>query len=89
MILEIIVSTFRLQEADWRVADIWKCIFLNESYRILFQISLKCVPVTQLTWGHVNIGSAHVAFNRQAITWTNVDPDLCRHMVPLDHNELS
>ena len=22
------------------------------------------------------------------ITWANVDPDLCRHMVPLGHNEL-
>ena len=24
----------------------------------------------------------------QAITWANVDPDLCRHMASLDHNEL-
>ena len=23
----------------------------------------------------------------QAITWTNVDPDLCRHIVSPDHNE--
>ena len=23
-----------------------------------------------------------------AITWANVDPDLCRHMVSLGHNEL-
>ena len=26
---------------------------------------------------------------QQAITWTNVDPDLCLHMVSLRHNELS
>ena len=26
---------------------------------------------------------------RQAITWTNVDPDRCCHMVSLGHNELS
>ena len=25
----------------------------------------------------------------QAITWANVDPDLCRHMVSLGHNELN
>ena len=28
------------------------------------------------------------AVRQQAITWANVDPDLCRHMVSLDHNEL-
>ena len=25
----------------------------------------------------------------QAITWANVDPDLCRHMVSLGHNQLT
>ena len=25
---------------------------------------------------------------QQAITWANVDPDLCRHMVSLGHNDL-
>ena len=29
------------------------------------------------------------AVRQQAITWTNVDPDLCRHMASLGHNELS
>ena len=29
------------------------------------------------------------AVRQQAITWANVDPDLCRHMVSLDHNELT
>ena len=24
---------------------------------------------------------------QQAITWANIDPDLCRHMVSLGHNE--
>ena len=24
----------------------------------------------------------------QAIAWANADPDLCRHMAPLGHNEL-
>ena len=28
------------------------------------------------------------AFRLQAITWANVDPDICQHMAPLDHNEL-
>ena len=26
---------------------------------------------------------------QQAITWANVDPDLCRHMASLGHNELT
>ena len=30
-----------------------------------------------------------VAWRHQAITWTNVDPVLCRHMVSLGHNELT
>ena len=29
------------------------------------------------------------AIRQQAITWTNVDQDLCRHMAPLGHNELT
>ena len=28
------------------------------------------------------------AIRQQAITWANVDPDLCRHMASLGHNEL-
>ena len=28
------------------------------------------------------------AVRQQAITWTNVDPDVCRHLVSLGHNEL-
>ena len=29
------------------------------------------------------------AVRQQAITWVNVDPDLCRHMVSLGHSELT
>ena len=28
------------------------------------------------------------AIRQQTITWGNADPDLCRHMVALGHNEL-
>ena len=28
------------------------------------------------------------AVRQQAITWANNDPDLCRHVVSLGHNEL-
>ena len=39
----------------------------------------------------VNIGSGNViggAVRQQAITWTNVDPDLCHHML-LSNSKLS
>ena len=26
---------------------------------------------------------------KEPITWTNYDPDLCRHMAPLGHNRLN
>ena len=29
------------------------------------------------------------AVRQQAITWANVDPNLCRHMASLGHNELT
>ena len=29
------------------------------------------------------------AIRQQAITWANVDPDICRHMASLGHNELT
>ena len=29
------------------------------------------------------------AIRQQSINWTNVDPDLCRHMASLSHNELT
>ena len=54
--------------------DIFKCIFLNENFRISIQISLKFVPK-----GPIDNKSALVqvmaAMNRpQTITWSNDDP---------------
>ena len=41
-------------------------------------------------WLQVNIcsGNGFGAIRHQAITWTNVDADLCCHVVSLAHNEL-
>ena len=47
--------------------------------------------VTGLHWWSVNIGSSDGlagAVRQEAITWVNVDPDFCGHMVSLGHNEL-
>ena len=35
------------------------------------------------------ISAFYGAVGQQAITWTNIDPDLCRHMASLGHNELT
>ena len=40
---------------------------------------------TEYLWWHANI----VAKWHQAITWANADPDLCRQMASLCHNELT
>ena len=50
------------------------------------------MPLRSL-WHHYNVmPSTHFprlgAVRQQAITWANVDPDLCRHMALLGHNEL-
>ena len=49
---------------------------LGEFCGTLLMISQHCLRLWLGAWWH------------QAITWTNVDPDLCRHMVLLGHNEL-
>ena len=44
------------------------------------------------SWEEVNIGSGNEwlgAVRQQAITCTNVDPDLFHYMVPLGHKELT
>ena len=41
-------------------------------------------PVTGQRWFRYWLG----ALRQQATIWTNVDPDLCRHVVFLGHNEL-
>ena len=38
----------------------------------------KSTLVQVMAWGR----------QAQAITWSNVDPDLCRQLAPLAHNEL-
>ena len=47
--------------------------------------------MTRLHWWVVNIGSDNGfgAIRQQAITWANVDLDLCHHMAPPGHNELN
>ena len=47
-------------------------------------------PHCPLSWkGHQNLITHSLgAVRQQAITWANVHPDLCRHMVSLGQNEL-
>ena len=49
--------------------------------------------VTEPYWWLANIGSGNRlwlgAVGHQAVTWANVDLDLCNHMTPLSHNVLT
>ena len=54
--------------------SLWKV----SSYKCLYLIDDKSTLVQVMAW----------AVRQQAITWANVDPDPCRHMASLSHNEL-
>ena len=71
------LSGFQVHFSDWWLGHLsWN----------FFQVN-----VFGLHWWWVNIFSGNIrlgALRQQAITWANVDPDLCRHMASLVHNEL-
>ena len=43
---------------------------------------------TALIWMPLDIIDDKSTLLQQAITWSYVDPDLCRHILSLGHNEL-
>ena len=48
--------------------------------------------IIYLFWWLVNIGSGNglgPSGNKLFFIWASVNPDLCHHMVSLDHNELT
>ena len=55
---------------------------------VLFTVSGKCHK-TPLRKGQHWFRKWLGAFQQQAITWANVDPDLIRHIASLGHNDLS
>ena len=63
---------------------IFNQILLIDGLRISCEIALK--------WMSLDITddqSILVQIRQQAVTWANVDLDLCRYMVSLGHNELN
>ena len=61
-----------------------QCTQQNSSLGTRCEIALGWIP-TGLHWWETNNGSG--AIRQHAITWANVEPDLCRHMASLVHNE--
>ena len=54
---------------------ILRCIFVNEKFHILIEISLKIVPKGPIDNKSSNgLDNGLVPNRRQAIIWTNVDP---------------
>ena len=68
-------------------AHVWAISLITTSVKTLVgQVpftALHTVPL--LVSGFWSAGD----WTEQAITWANVDPDLCRHMASLGHNELT
>ena len=54
---------------------------------ITCEIALRLLP--QSLAMEINIGISPGTLRRQAITWTNIDPNICDHMASLSHDELS
>ena len=70
--------------------NIFKCIFVNEKFCILIQISLKFVLKGEIDNKSALVQVFGLAPNRwQAITWTNVDPVHWHIYVALGADELT
>ena len=57
----------------------FKLALVIDGWDISFEIALRWISL------ELNIGSVR----QQAITWANVDPDLCHHMASLGYYELN
>ena len=76
-----IIRTLRPREDGRHFADdIFKTIFIKENVWISIEISAEFVPKRPVSIG---LGNGLAPNRRQAITWTNDDLDVCRHMVSL------
>ena len=64
---------------------IFKLRLTIDGWGIPCEIALIWLDVTEDQSTLVQV----MAWYRQATTWANVDPDLCRHIVALGHNELT
>ena len=67
--------------------------FSSECYWLMVRVSLVKLPSDEYHWILLMISQHWCrwwlgAIRHHAITWANVDPDLCCHMASLDHNEL-
>ena len=78
------VNTLRPKQNKYHLADIFKCIFLNENVLISIKISLKFIPKGPINniLTLVQIMAWHW-LGRQAITWTNDDYITDAYMRPL------
>ena len=69
--------------------DIFKCIFLNENDRLRIHISLKFIPrnpIDNNPWG-MGLDNGLAPNRRQAIIWTNADPNHWRIYAALGGDE--
>ena len=67
---------------------IFKLISVNGGWGISYEIALRWMPLDLTGDKSTLVQVMAGAVRKQAITCTNVDPDLSRHMESLGHNEL-
>ena len=67
---------------------IFKLILVNGGCGISYEIALRWIPLDLTDVKSTLFQLMAWCVRQQANTWTNVDPDPCRHMAPLGLNEL-
>ena len=67
---------------------IFKRILVIDGWRISCEIALIWMSLDFTDDQSTLVQVMACAVRQQAITWANVDPDICRHMASLGHNEL-
>ena len=60
----------------------------NSSLGTCCEIALRWMPQYLINEKSILFRQWLGAVRQQAITWTNIDLDLCHHMASQDHNEL-
>ena len=62
---------------------------VNGGWGISYEIALRWMPLDLTDENSTLVQVMACAIRQQAITWANVDPDLCHQMASLGLNELN
>ena len=78
------------EKFEWNFRHvIFKRILVLDGWGISCEIAIIWISLDFTDDQSTLVQQVNIAWRHQAITWANVDPDLCCHMVSLGHNELN